>query len=115
MDSVPSITFANILREYPILFSKSQLPSVRKEKSDALQEMKLKIEATCGKTVDINSITKKINNMKMRVKQKSDINKTGNKKIVLKDWEIIIRDVGWRFQSDTFKNSRYVNSIFIIA
>lgn len=93
MDSVPSITFANILREYPILFSKSQLPSVRKDKSEALQEMKMKIEAMCGKNIDVNSITKKINNMKMRVKQKSDINKTGNKKIVLKDWETVIHEM----------------------
>ncbi|XP_069689802.1 uncharacterized protein [Periplaneta americana] len=31
--------------------------------------------------------------MKMRVKQKSDINKTGNKKIVLKDWEIVIHEM----------------------
>ncbi|XP_068081450.1 uncharacterized protein [Anabrus simplex] len=93
METVSPLTFASILREHAVLFSKSQLPAVRKEKSESLEAVQKKLQAMCGKNLETTTITKKINNMKMRVKQKCDINKTGNKKIVLKDWEKIIYEL----------------------
>lgn len=93
MDNIPAVTFVNILREHTVLFNKSQLPNIRKGKSEALLQIQIKLQSMCGKNIETSAITKKINNMKMRVKQKCDINKTGNKKIILKDWESIIHDL----------------------
>ena len=56
MESVTLSTFANMLREHPILFSKSQLPSVRKENSEALLNLREKLERIYGLPVEVNSV-----------------------------------------------------------
>ncbi|KAL1493820.1 hypothetical protein ABEB36_009506 [Hypothenemus hampei] len=48
-------------------------------------------EINYGTTLTSDQLIKKINNMKSRLKTKTDINRTGNKKIVLKDWEIKLK------------------------
>ena len=56
MESVSLQAFANMLAEHPVLFNKSQLPSVRKQKLEALLDSKEKLECTCGMSVEVNSI-----------------------------------------------------------
>ncbi|KAL1502870.1 hypothetical protein ABEB36_007948 [Hypothenemus hampei] len=46
-----------------------------------------------GTTLTSDQLIKKMNNMKSRLKTKTDINRTGNKKIVLKDWEIKLKEI----------------------
>jgi hypothetical protein len=40
-----------------------------------------------GEKISALQLLKKVNYMKTKLKKKSDINRTGNKKIILRDWE----------------------------
>jgi hypothetical protein len=40
-----------------------------------------------GEKISVSQLLKKVNNMKTILKKKSDINRTGNKKIILRGWE----------------------------
>ncbi|XP_030755829.1 uncharacterized protein LOC115882126 [Sitophilus oryzae] len=44
-------------------------------------------QAVSGKMISVKQLSKKINNMKTKIKQKLDLSKTGNKPIKLKSWE----------------------------
>lgn len=78
--------FVSLLKKYPVLLNKSQIPKIRNEKSTAMLELKDKLEC-CGKIFNEKQISKKINNMKSKVKTKSDMKQTGNRKINLLPWE----------------------------
>ena len=63
MVTISPIAFASTLREHSILFNKSQLPdlyqiipSVRKEKLEALLNLKHILVRTYGVCVEVNSI-----------------------------------------------------------
>jgi predicted DNA binding protein len=79
--------FVKILKKNPIVFEKSQIPKVKALKDQALMSMKNEFEVVFGEATDISKILKKINNMKTEVKKKHDVNRTGNKKIKMKQWE----------------------------
>lgn len=49
--------------------------------------MKKQWELHFGSQITTSQMYKKINNMKSRLNNKTDINRTGIKKIVLQDWE----------------------------
>lgn len=85
--------FTNILKEYPVLLDKSQLPASKSRKQNALDVLKKTIEINCGKTMNEKNILKKISNMKTQVKKKTDLNKTGNNKITLCEWEKELYDI----------------------
>lgn len=83
---------------YPEVLSKSQIPSMKCKKDTAIREMLRKYEITFGKRIDATKLLKKINNMKTRLKKKTDLNKTGNKRIHLLDWEKVMLEA---LHSDT--------------
>lgn len=72
---------------YPEILGKSQLPKAKKKKEDALKKVLEKYQASFGMLLDLKVLLKKINNMKTRLKKKTDTNQTGNKKIILLEWE----------------------------
>ena len=73
------------LHNYRIL-SKSQVPDVKGKKAEALRNLAADMSKEKGVTVEPKKLSK-ISNLKARVKSKSDLNKTGNKKIKLSPWE----------------------------
>lgn len=85
--------FVHMLRDFPVLLSKSQTPAARLSKSKAIEAMKKQWEFNVGSQITTSQLYKKINNMKTRLKKKTDINRTGNKKIVLQDWEKILLEI----------------------
>ncbi|XP_050310441.1 uncharacterized protein LOC126746306 [Anthonomus grandis grandis] len=85
--------FVNMLRDVPILLSKSQTPAVRKSKSQAIELINKQWKLNFGSQITTSQMYKKINNMKSKLKKKTDINRTGNKKIVLQDWEKILLEI----------------------
>ncbi|XP_049946498.1 uncharacterized protein LOC126438165 [Schistocerca serialis cubense] len=83
------LAFVNIIKDYPAIISKSQTPAARKEKADCLKEVQHRYMVHFGKEITDVQIMKKVHNMKSRIKAKTDVNKTGNIKISLKNWEQI--------------------------
>ncbi|XP_049315765.1 uncharacterized protein LOC125779168 [Bactrocera dorsalis] len=75
------------IKENKYLLEKSQLPSIKSKKKQAIEICVKEIWQKFGMELSEKNIIKKIANMKCRVKSKIDINKTGNKKIILKNWE----------------------------
>lgn len=82
-----NLTVVSLIEKYPVLLEKSQLPGTKEKKCQALRDVKSTIFTSCGKTMDDKQILKKISNMKTSVKKKTDMNQTGNRKIVLCPWE----------------------------
>ena len=70
-----------------MLLSKSQLPDVKREKTEAIQALLDTLSANHGKLFTDKQAQKRIANMKAAVKKKSDANSTGNRKILLNEWE----------------------------
>ena len=85
--------FVDMLKEYPILFSKSQLPEIRRKKTQAIEGVKFKILELCNKNFSELQISKKIMNMRSRLKTKTDLRRTGNKPIILKNWEKVLLEL----------------------
>lgn len=85
--SVTDEEFVGIVGNYNVVFSKSQTPTVRDAKNKALKNIRQEIMRQFGKTFTESQILKKINNMKSRLKKKTDKKATGNKVINLKSWE----------------------------
>lgn len=81
---------AEQIRLFPELLSKSQVPSVKTKKDIAVRKLLMKYEVTIGKRIDATKLLKKINNMKTRLKRKTDLNKTGNKRLKLLEWEKVM-------------------------
>lgn len=87
---VSDVTFVKIICNYPAVFLKSQTPETRKRKQTCLKAIREKFVGVSGKDLSEPQILKKINNMKSRMKAKTDVRKTGNKKIALKEWEELL-------------------------
>lgn len=81
---------ADELGSHPEVLLKSQIPSMKKKKDEAIEKMISKYEGIFGKKIDATKFMKKINNMKTRLKRKTDVKKTGNKCIKLLDWEKVM-------------------------
>jgi len=81
------LQFTTIIKEYPSLFEKSQLPLLKAAKTKAAESVILEWKLQTGHELDIKSLLKKIGNMKTFVKKKIDTNRTGNRKIILTEWE----------------------------
>ena len=96
-DATPSIKkqidFVSVLEKYPILFNKSQVPTIKTKKDKALEEAMYDLQNLHGQTYTKGKLAKKISRMKGEVKEKSDKTKTGNKKIILKSWEKTLLDL----------------------
>jgi hypothetical protein len=80
-------TFVNLLKDVPVLLSKSQIPSFKERKLVASEKFILAYQKRSGLKLTKDQLSKKINNMRNSVKAKSDVKKTGNKPIKLTDWE----------------------------
>lgn len=81
---------AERVETYPEILEKSQVPAMKKKKSAALTAIVKEYVTLFGKELDIKAFMKKVNNMKTRLKNKTDKNKTGNKPIRLLSWEKVM-------------------------
>lgn len=81
------VKFVELLQNYKVVLEKSQVPTIKKAKENALIKLQTEWQAVSGKVISVKQLSKKINNMKTKIKQKTDLNKTGNKPIKLKPWE----------------------------
>ncbi|CAH1977647.1 unnamed protein product [Acanthoscelides obtectus] len=79
--------FVNIIKQYPVLLEKSNIPEIKNKRRKAVEEIKEKVEAELGVKYNEGHIWKKIQNIKTRLKVKTDRNQTGSKPIKLKGWE----------------------------
>ncbi|XP_071491782.1 uncharacterized protein [Diadema antillarum] len=82
-----STLLVEIIKEFPILMEKCQLPQAKEKKYLALQHAKAMVITRTGKYLDEKQILKKLANMKTSVKKKTDIYQTGNQNIILCPWE----------------------------
>ncbi|XP_063907296.1 uncharacterized protein LOC135140975 [Zophobas morio] len=78
------------IEKRPELLSKSQLPNEKAKKEKSLLEVVELYEVHLGLRISQQQLKKKINNMKSRLKKKTDKQKTGNKRITLHEWEKIL-------------------------
>ncbi|CAH1996831.1 unnamed protein product [Acanthoscelides obtectus] len=79
--------FVNIIKQYPVLLEKSNIPEIKNKRRKAAEEIKEKVEAELGVKYNEGQICEKIQNIKTRLKAKTDRYQTGNKPIKLKGWE----------------------------
>ena len=77
------VFLTTVLGKYPEILQKSQIPAAKRKKDVAIQEVIKLFEVNFGTPINSNQLLKKINNMKTRLKKKTDKNRTGNKPIVL--------------------------------
>jgi hypothetical protein len=87
------VVFAQTLSKFPILFEKSQTPQSKRKKDQALNDFSNLYGSQTGNVLNKSKIMKRIANVKHRTKEKIDINKTGNKKIKLTQYENIISEL----------------------
>lgn len=86
--------FATALRRFgSVLLQKNQTPQMKKMKSQAAKEMIMHFLVEHGIELTEKQILKKVNNMKSRIKSKTDKKATGNKQISLNPGERIIYDL----------------------
>jgi uncharacterized Fe-S cluster protein YjdI len=107
------MTFINLLKEHPVLLSKSQLPKIKERKAVAAKDLNTKYKELTGIELNEKQLTKKINNMKNDVKAKSDVMKTGNKPIILKDWEKLLLELSQAETNQTFNCVKGMLNVFI--
>lgn len=81
---------AERVQAFPEILEKSQVPAMKKKKSAVLTEIVKEYVSLFGKEMEIKTFMKKVNNMKTRLKNKTDKNKTGNKTIRLLSWEKVM-------------------------
>ncbi|KAJ4430481.1 hypothetical protein ANN_22697 [Periplaneta americana] len=79
--------FVPLLQNFKILFNKSQVTNIKHVKEKSLLVLKSEYTRIFGKEISEKQLRKKIQNMENDLKRKTDKNVTGNKKIVLKEWE----------------------------
>src|SRR4051812_36336607 len=79
--------FVRVLKKYPVLLEKSQIPAMKAKKEAASEAAIKDLESLYGQSFTKSTLSKKISRIKGEVKAKSDKTKTGNKKIILKPWE----------------------------
>ncbi|CAH1962615.1 unnamed protein product [Acanthoscelides obtectus] len=81
------LRFVSIIEKFPVLLEKSNIPEIKRKKANAIEEIKSKLADQLGIEMGESQISKKLNNLKARIKRKTDKNQTGNKKIQLRGWE----------------------------
>lgn len=81
---------AERVHAFPEILEKSQVPAMKKKKSAALTEIVKEYVSLFGKEMEIKAFMKKVNNMKTRLKNKTDKTKTGNKPFRLLSWEKVM-------------------------
>ncbi|XP_025829559.1 uncharacterized protein LOC112904234 [Agrilus planipennis] len=81
---------AERVKAFPEILEKSQVPAIKRKKTAALTQIVKEYVTLFGKGMEIKAFMKKVNNMKTRLKNKTDRNKTGNKPIRLLSWERIM-------------------------
>ncbi|XP_064639575.1 uncharacterized protein LOC135495090 [Lineus longissimus] len=86
-------TFVRIVKDYPILLSKSQTPVVKKQKAAAMKKLIAEYQQRSGIQMTEKQVNKKLNNMKTDLRTKADRTATGNKPIELKKWEADLLDL----------------------
>lgn len=91
-----------MLTKHPVLLEKSNTPEMKSKKADALKEVCTSLTVLLGRPFDADRIKKKIANLKMRVKTKSDRNRTGNRPICLSKWERTLLDLLKAEENPTF-------------
>jgi len=87
------LVFVLLLKKYPVLLEKSNIPSVRQQKKITYPTLITELKDKLNNILSERALIKKINNMKYQVKTKSDLNETGNKPIVLLEWEKIFLEL----------------------
>ena len=70
---------AQELRTCPDILAKSQVPKVKKRKDEAIAKVLQKYKAIFGKELDAKGFMKKVNNMKNRLKKKTNLRKQETK------------------------------------
>nr|CAH7763474.1 unnamed protein product [Callosobruchus chinensis] len=89
-DENTELLYINFLKEHPVIINKSQVPSIKAQKNNALETLNNELESKYGKFVAVKNILKKINNLEAAIKKKTDTNRTGNKKIKLSPAEQLV-------------------------
>ncbi|XP_055628489.1 uncharacterized protein LOC129769969 [Toxorhynchites rutilus septentrionalis] len=80
--------FVRVLKLYgKVLLEKSQVPEVKRKKKTALKVVEEQLLIQYGISMSGKQISKKVQNLKARIKEKTDTKATGNKKITLKSHE----------------------------
>lgn len=88
--STEMMFIAEKIQAFPQILEKSQVPAMKQKKTAALTEIVKEYVTLFGKEMDIKAFMKKVNNMKTRLKKKTDKNRTGNKPIRLLFWEKVM-------------------------
>ncbi|XP_062711841.1 uncharacterized protein LOC109407288 [Aedes albopictus] len=89
--NISDLEFATaVSRLGSVLLTKNQTPQMKKKKSDAVKEIAMHFLVEKGLDLTEKQIIKKVNNMKSRIKTKTDKKATGNKKISLNPGEQIM-------------------------
>lgn len=86
-DAKGQLAFVLILKKHKVLLEKSQVPAVKDKKKEASDKMLQELRQKNALEMTEDQLRKKLNNMKQAIKKKTDKNATGNKKIVLSEWE----------------------------
>lgn len=76
-----------------VLLSKSQLPEIKNKKRKAIEDIINFYIQDGSETFNADQITKKVSNLKQKVKTKADANTTGNNPIDLKPSEKLLWDL----------------------
>jgi hypothetical protein len=94
-ESIPDsqLQFMVILKKYPVLLNKSQVPIIKARKEQAVKDAIKEINSTLALGLDEKSLMKKVSRMKGSVRTKCDATKTGNKRIGLVSWEKLMYDL----------------------
>lgn len=78
MDS--QLCFVHLLKQYSVILNKSQVSNIKEKKRNSNMKSLLKeYDKKYGIKIKDQQLMKKVNNMKNKVKAKTDINKTGNR------------------------------------
>jgi hypothetical protein len=73
--------------KYPVVVEKSQSPAIQEKKKKAFAAIQNDLFALNGTKMELSAIKKKVANIKTRLRQKTDTNATGNKRIRITDGE----------------------------
>ncbi|KAJ8898043.1 hypothetical protein PR048_003403 [Dryococelus australis] len=79
--------FVKLLCERPVLLQKSRVPKIMNEKKLAWDDVVTEYSHATGMKATHAQMSKTFQNMKNRVKTKTDTKTTGYKNIKLKEWE----------------------------
>lgn len=79
--------FVRLLSENPVVVEKSKTPSAVAAKKTAWDSITKEYFRATGKKTTPKSLAKMLNNMKTKIKIKTDKKATGNQNVILKDWE----------------------------